>query len=324
MKHLRSVLLPIAVSVSALIPFAVSAQAFPTKPIRLVVPTSAGNPVDVLARVVAIRMSAELGQTVVVENKIGAGGIVGAADVARQPADGYTMFMLYMGMTLTPTIFRQSSFDLKRDFAPVGQTLFSYNVLVTNPSLPVQSVKDLEGHLKAKPGQINFASGGIGSPAQMAGELFKQQTNTQATHVPYLAFPQAIGDLMGGQVQFMFSGTGPVVGHIQSGRLKALAVTGPHRVAALKDVPTMAEAGYPDFMIRDWQGIVVKTGTPREVIERLNAALRKALAAEELKTVFATLGAEPVAGSPQEFANLIASDTIKMGRIAQVANVRAD
>ncbi|MES2191002.1 MAG: tripartite tricarboxylate transporter substrate binding protein [Pseudomonadota bacterium] len=300
------------------------AQSFPAKPIRLIVPTSAGNPVDVLARVVATRMSAEFGQPVVVENRVGAGGIVAAAEVARQPADGYTLFMVYMGMTLTQTIFKQPSFDLKRDFSPVGQTLFSYNVLVTNPNFPAKSVKELEVQLRARPGQINFASGGIGSPAQMAGELLKQQTNTQATHVPYLAFPQAIGDLLGGQVQFMFAGTGPVVGHIQSGRLKALAVTGPHRVQALKDVPTMAEAGYPDFMIRDWQGIVVKAGTPRDIIDRLNVAMRKALASEELKTVYASLGAEPFPGSPEEFASLIASDMTRMVRIAQTANVRAD
>lgn len=308
----------------AVLPITSHAQAYPTKPVRLIVPSSVGTPVDLLSRVVAARMAVDLGQPVVVENKTGAGGIVGAQEVLRQPADGYTLLSLYMGMTITQSIFRNVSFDLRRDFAPVGQTLFSYNVLVTNPNVPAKTAKELEALVKAKPNQINFASGGIGSPAHVAGELFAQKTGMRLMHVPYLTFPQAIGDLMGGQVQMMFAASAPVIGQIEAGKLRALAVTGARRIPALKDVPTMEEAGFPDFVMRDWQGVLVKAGTPPEVVQRLNAAVRKALDSEEVKLTFSKLGADPTPSSPAEFASLIAQDVENWGRLAKTANIRAD
>jgi tripartite-type tricarboxylate transporter receptor subunit TctC len=300
------------------------AQAYPSKPVRVIVPASAGTPVDILSRVVASRMSIDLGQPVVVENRIGAGGIVGAQEILRQPADGHTLLALYMGMTITQSIFRNVSFDLRRDFTPVGQTLFSYNVLVVNPKLPATNLQELTELVKSRAGKVNFASGGIGSPAHLSGELFAQKVGVALTHVPYLTFPQAIGDLMGGQVEMMFAATAPVVGHIESGKLRALAVTGSRRLPTLKDVPTMAEAGLPDFVVRDWQGILVKSGTPPAVVERLNASLRNALGSDEVKQVFARLGAETAAGSPAEFGALIAQDVERLGQLAKSANLRAD
>ena len=166
---------------------AAQAQNFPAKPIRLVIPASAGTPVDILLRVVATKMSSELGQSVVVDNKVGAGGIVGMQDILRQPADGYTLMTVYRGMVLTPHIFRNVNMDFKRDFTPVGQTLFTYNVLVVNPKVPARSVAELAQLVKSKPGQVNFASGGIASPAHLAGELFAQKIGAPMTHVPYLA-----------------------------------------------------------------------------------------------------------------------------------------
>ena len=299
-------------------------QTFPSKPVRLVVPTSTGTPVDILSRVVAARMAVDLAQSVVVENRPGAGGIVGAQDVLRQPADGHTMMALYMGMTITQSIFRNVTFDLRRDFAPVGQSLFSYNVLVVNPKIPVNNVRELAALVKSKPGQFNFASGGVGSPAHLAGELFAQKAETKLTHVPYPAFPQALGDVIGGQVEMMFAATAPAQGHIETGKLKPLAVTSAHRLANMKDVPTMAEAGFPDVTIRDWQGLLVKSGTPAELVERLNAALRRALNSDEVRQTFARVGAEPVPTSAAEFASLIAQDVDRLGQLARNANIRAD
>lgn len=300
------------------------AQTFPNKPVKLVVPSSAGTPVDILSRVVAARMAAELGQPVVVDNKTGAGGIVGAQDLLRQPADGYTMMALYMGMTITPAIFRGASFDTRSDFMPVGQTLFSYNVLVVNPKVPANNVRELAALVKSKPGQFNFASGGIGSPAHLAGELFAQKAEARLTHVPYIAFPQALGDVVGGQLEMMFVATAPAMGHIGAGKLKPLAVTAPQRLPSLKDVPTMAEAGFPEVTLRDWQGLVVKAGTPPEVVERLNAALRRALGSDEVRQTFARVGAEPAPGTAAEFGALIAQDVQRLGQLAQSAKIRAD
>lgn len=320
-KHLLSTLIALlGLSLGAI----GQAQTFPSKSIRLVIPSSAGTPVDILSRVVAVRMAADLGQPVVVDNKVGAGGIVGMQDVLRQPADGYTAMTLYRGMVLTPHIFRNVPIDLRRDFAPVGQSLFTYNVLVVNPKVPANSLGELAALVKSKPGQINFASGGIASPAHLAGELFAQKLGSKMLHVPYLAFPQAVGDVMGGQVEMMFAATAPVLGHIESGKLKALAVTSNRRIASLKDVPTMAELGYPEVTMRDWLGLVVKTGTPADVVQKLNTALRNALNSDEVRQTFARLGAEANPGSAGEFAALIAQDSESLQQLARSANIRAE
>lgn len=300
------------------------AQTYPNKPIRLVIPSSAGTPVDILSRVVAVKMANELGQAVVVENKVGAGGIVGMQDILRQPADGYTLMSIYRGMVLTPHIFRNVSMDIQRDFAAVGQSLFTYNVLLVNPKVPANSVVELANLIKSKPGQLNFASGGIASPAHLAGELFSQKVGSKLTHVPYLAFPQALGDLMGGQVEMMFSATAPAMGHIESGKVKALAVTSSRRLPSLKDIPTMAEMGYPEVTLRDWMGLMVKTGTPTDVIDRLNSALLKALSSDDVRQSFARLGAEPAGGTAADFAALIAQDTNSLVQLARNASIRAD
>jgi tripartite-type tricarboxylate transporter receptor subunit TctC len=325
MKSIQNLLLGAALAMSGWAsPLVSHAQAFPNKPVRLVVPTSAGTPVDILTRVVAASMAADLAQPVVVENKPGAGGIMGAQEVLRQPADGYNLLTLYMGMTITQSIFRNVSFDLRRDFAPVGQSLFSYNVLVVNPKVPANNVKELAALAKSRSGQFNYASGGIGSPAHLVSELFAQSIQAKLTHVPYPAFPQALGDLVGGQVEMMFVATAPAIGFIESGRLKPLAVTGQRRLAALKDVPTMAEAGFPDVAIRDWQGILVKAGTPADVVERLNIALRKALNTDEVRQAFARVGAEPTPSAPAEFGALITQDVDRLGQLARTAQIRAD
>jgi tripartite-type tricarboxylate transporter receptor subunit TctC len=300
----------------------IEAQTYPSKPIRLVVPTSVSTPIDIVSRVVADKLGAALGQPITIDNRPGATGIVGGQEVLRQPADGYTLMTIMMPMSVGQTIYANVPFDLRKDFEPVGQTVFTYNVLVVHPSVSAHSAKELAEILKAQSGKLNFSSGGPGSPAHIAGELFKQQTRTDALHVPYVQFPQAIGDLLGGQNHFMFAATPPVMGHITSGKLRALAVTGPNRISALKDVPTMIEAGYPDFVVRDWQGFVMKAGTPREIINKVNAAIAAALATDEIKQMFTKLGADAAPGSPETFAKLIDTEIERWGRLAKAANIR--
>lgn len=297
------------------------AQDYPSKPVRLVVPAFVGTPIDIISRQIALRLGNELGQPVVVDNKPGGTGIVGASDVLRQPADGYTLMTLFMPMTVSQSANRQVSYDLRRDFSPVVQTVFSYNVLVVPPSVPAKTPLELVEVLRSRPGQLNFASGGVTSPAHLAGELLILQTNTKATHVPYNAFPQAIGDLLSGRMDFMFAATPPVVGHIAAGRLRPLAVTGDRRVAALKDVPTMVESGFPDFVVRDWQGLLVKAGTPRSAIDRINAAVRRIVTQAETIEAMAKLGADPAADTPEAFGKLIASEVESWARLVKAANI---
>ena len=299
----------------------VLAQDYPTKPIRLVVPAFVGTPIDIISRQVANRLGQELGQPIVVDNKPGGTGIVGASDVLRQPADGYTIMTLFMPMTVSQSVNRQVTYDLRRDFVPVVQTVFSYTVLVVPPSVPVNTPAELVALLQSKPGQLNFASGGVTSPAHLAGELLTLQTGTRALHVPYNNFPQAIGDLLAGRVEFMFAATPPVVGHIAAGRLRPLAVTGDRRLPVLKDVPTMVESGFPDFVVRDWQGFLARAGTPVAVVERLNAAVRRVVANPETIEAMGKLGATPAAGSAADFGKLVASEVESWGKVVKAANI---
>ena len=300
------------------------AQPYPSKPVRLVVPAAPSTPIDILSRVVAERLSVLLGQPMVVELRPGATGAVGGVDVLKQPADGYTLMITYMPMSVAQTIYARVPFDLRKDFVPVGQTVWSYNVLVVHPSLHVQSAQELAALLQSQPGKLSFPSGGPGTPAHIAGELFKLQTRAQALHVPYNQFPQAIADLLGGQHQFMFAATPPMIPHISAGKLRALAVTGPRRIDALKDVPTMVEAGFPDFVVRDWQGVVARAGTPAAVVQKLNDAIREAMQAAEVQAVLAKLGADAAPGTPGQFARLIDMEIERWGNVAKAAGIRVE
>jgi tripartite-type tricarboxylate transporter receptor subunit TctC len=327
MNSIRTLLATAAVAaMSATGPFltVAVAQPYPAKPIRLVVPAAAGTPIDIVSRVVADRAAAVLGQPIVVELKPGATGTVGAVEVLKQPADGYTLMITFMPMAVAQSIYTRVPFDLRKDFAPIGQTVWSYNVLVVHPSVPARSPKELVEVLKAHPGKLSFASGGPGTPAHIAGELFKMQSGTEALHVPYNQFPQAIADVLGGQVQFMFGAMPPFLPHIAAGKLRALAVTGPVRLAALKDVPTMVEAGFPDFVVRDWQGVVAKAGTSPMVIQQINAALAQAMRSDELHAVLSKLGADAATGTAEEFGHLIESETARWAKVAKSAGIRVE
>jgi tripartite-type tricarboxylate transporter receptor subunit TctC len=301
-----------------------AADSYPSKPLRLVVPVATGTPIDILSRALANALGSELGQPVVVELKPGATGAVGAADVLRQPADGYTLMVVNMPMSIGQSIYRNVPFKLNSAFAPIGQFGAFYTVLVVHPSVKADSARQLEELLRAQPGKLSFSSGGPGTPAHISGELFKLRTGTEALHVPYNQFPQAIVDLLAGQNQFMFAATPPMIPHILAGKLRALAVTSPERIPALKDVPTMAEAGYPDFVVRDWLGLVAKAGTAPEQLARVSAALAKTLKNEEVKAAYAKLGADVVGGSPEAFGKLIDSEIARWAGVAKAAHIRVE
>ncbi len=319
MKSSRNV---IASLVCAAVALPAGAQSYPSKPMRLIVGTAVSTPVDLLSRVVADRLGTQLGQPVVVENRVGAAGTVGAQEVLRQAPDGYTLMTLFMPMTVAQTIMADINYNLARDFTPIGQFSWSYNVLAVHPSVKANTPRELAELMRAEPGKMSFASGGPGTPAQLAGELFKMETKTDALHVPYAQFPQAISDLVAGRHQFMFGATPPLIPQITGGKLRALAVTGVTRLPALKDVPTMVESGFPDFVVRDWQGIAAKGGTPREIVMRVNGAMVKLLDLPEVKQIFTKFGADAASSSPEEFGKLVAAETERWGRVAKAANIR--
>jgi tripartite-type tricarboxylate transporter receptor subunit TctC len=221
-----------------------------------------------------------------------------------------------------PALLPQVNVRLERDFAPVAKLSTSYNVLVVHPSVPVHSVAELVAHLKANPDKLTFSSGGFGTPAHLAGELFKVQTGIKTTHVPYNALPQAIANLMSGTHQYMFVTTLPVIDLIATGKLRALAVAAPERLAVLKDVPTMAEAGFPDLVVQDWVGYLVKSGTPNDAIARLNAAINKALAQPRVRDAMAKIGAQPAGGTPEEFGAFVNSQLAYWGKVVRDSGMR--
>ncbi len=297
-------------------------QAYPAKPVKLVVSTAVSTPVDILSRVLADKLSAQLGQPVFVENRVGAGGTVGAQDVLRQQPDGYTLMNVSMPLTVVQTIMPAISYNLARDFTPIGQYAWAYNVLAVPASVKAKSARELAELMRAEPGKFSFPSGGPGTPAQLAGELFKIETKTDALHVPYAQFPQAISDLVAGRHQFMFGATTTLIAQINGGKLRALAVTAPQRLAALKDVPTMVESGYPEFVVSDWKGLAARSGTPRQVVLAVNNALARVLELAEVKQAFAKLGTETAGGSPEEFGKLIAAEIERWGQVARTANIK--
>ncbi|MFM9971658.1 MAG: Bug family tripartite tricarboxylate transporter substrate binding protein [Burkholderiales bacterium] len=297
------------------------AQTYPIKPIRFVLGTAVSTPIDILSRVVADKLGAQLGQPIVVENRPGAGGSVSAQEVLRQAADGYTLHPIGLPSAVTHTIMTNLGYNLVKDFTAVGQFSWSYNVLVVHPSIKANNPRELAELMREQPGKFSFPTGGPGTPAQLSAELFKIQTKTDALHVPYIQFPQGITDLIAGRHQFMFGATPPLVPQIAGGKLRALAVTGPQRITTLKDVPTMVESGYPDFVVRDWQGILAKAGTPREVVLRIHGALARVLESPDLKPAFDKFGADIATGSPEDFGKFIGSEIDRWGRVAKAANI---
>ncbi|MEP9347779.1 tripartite tricarboxylate transporter substrate binding protein [Xanthobacter sp. KR7-225] len=301
-----------------------AAQAYPAMPIHLVVGYAAGGATDSVARLLSQKLSEELGQPVVVENKPGAGATVASNYVAKAAPDGYTLFMSTIANTINTTLYKRLAFDFERDFAPVSLVATVPNVLVVNPEVPAKTVKEFIALAKSKPGEINFGSSGSGSSVHLSGELFNMVAGVKLTHVPYKGSAPAAVDLMSGQIQAMFDNLSTALPFIKSGRLRALAVTSAERSAAAPDIPTMAEAGLPECEVLSWFALVAPAKTPKDIVDRLNAATVKALADPAVKQQFAALGADPVSSPPGALAAFITAETAKWAKVVKASGATVD
>lgn len=292
-----------------------SAQAFPQKPIKLVIGFAAGGITDALARIVADSLSAELGKPVVVENRAGAGGTLAAAAVAAAPPDGYTLLVNATSDVINPIINRNVHYDIEKSFAPIGLIASAPNVLVVPASTPVESVRELVAAARARPGTLNYGSAGIGTISHLAGAQFAAMAHVQCMHVPYKGNAAAQADLLGGRLQFMFDSIGNALANAKAGKVKALAVTSPVRWPAAPDLPSMAESGFPGFDMLVWFGLLAPADTPAPVIARLAEALAKGLRDAEVRKHIAILAAEPGRTTPAEFARYIKAENLRWKKL---------
>jgi tripartite-type tricarboxylate transporter receptor subunit TctC len=297
---------------------------YPAKPVRFIVPSAAGGGTDIIARSVAHKLSESLGQQFVVDNRPGAGQMIGIELAARAPADGHTILMAASTLAINPIMYKKVSYDPLRDFAPITQAASLPNVLVVHPSLPVKSVAELIALARREPGKINYASAGIGTSPQMSMELLKRMAKIDLVHIPYKGSAPGVVDLLAGQVAVMTPNVLTALPHIKSGRLRALAVTSAKRSEALPEVPTIAESGLPGYDSVQWYGVLAPAGTPREIVARLHAEIARALRAPDVRERLAADGAEPVGSSPEEFAAFIKSEIDKWARVASAAGIRAE
>ncbi len=301
------------------------AQGYPTKAVKIIVPFAPGGNVDITARLVAPGLSEALGHPVVVENKPGAGGTIGADLVAKSQPDGYTLLMgSNSTFSVAPSLYPKNPYDPLKDFAPVIMIASAPFVLVTNPASSAKTAAELVAQGKANPGKLTMSSAGTGSSNHLVGELFQEISGAKFTHIPYKGSGQALTDLMGGQVDLHFDQITSAASHIQAGKLKALLVTSRERAPMLPGVPTAAQAGYARFQATNVTGLIAPAGTPREIIDKLNVATRKVIAQPAVREKFEGLGAEAVGGTPEEFGAYIRDDFSKWTRIVKEANVKVD
>ena len=301
------------------------AQDYPVRPIRFIAPNLPGGPTDILARIIAQKLSDSLGQPVVVENRAGAAGNIGTEVAAKSPPDGYTLLsgnIATFGANVS--LYKRLGFDPVKDFAPVVLVATQPNILVVHPSLPVTSVKELIALARARPGQLNYAGSGIGAVAHLAAELFKNMTGTSIVHIAYKSAAPALTDLIAGQTQLMFATSLSVQPHLQAKRLRPLAVTTPQRARAFPELPTVAEAGVPGFEATTWHGVLVPAGTPAAIVGKLNAEINRLLQLPDVRERLGNLGGEIVGGTPKEFAEHIQREIPRWAKVIKAAGIQLE
>jgi tripartite-type tricarboxylate transporter receptor subunit TctC len=306
-------------------PWAAAQSGWPQRPVTLVVPFPAGGGTDAFARPLTAVMSKNLGKQVIIDNKGGAGGTVGATLASKATPDGYTFFMGAVHHTIAPSMYPRLDYNLETDFIPVGLVASVPQVVVVNPQrVPAKDLKALLEMIRAKPGQLNYGSAGNGTSHHMAGELFKLQSKTFITHIPYRGAGPALQDLMAGQVDMMFDGLGSSASHIKGGRLKALAVASERRAPGFPDVPTAKEQGMPNYQVATWYGIWAPKGTPKEIVDKFQAEMQKALGTQEMKDMWAGLGAEPPHLWGADFGKFVSSETKRWAEVVKASGAKLD
>ena len=319
--HFACALIAALLTMGMLADDAAAAETYPARAIKVIVAYPAGGANDIVARSIAEELTRDLGQPVVVENRSGAAGVVGAEAAAHAAPDGYTLLMAAGAHTLAPSLNAKLPYDIVTDFQPVSLAATSTYLLVVNPAVPARSVKELIALAKSQPGKLNFASSGAGAPPHLAGVLFQKMTGTELNHVPYRGDTPGIADLVAGHVQLAFFSISPLIPQVQAGALRALAITSDTRSAAMPELPTLAESGLPGYNVGTWWGLMAPAGTPRPVIDRLASAMKKAVAAPSIRERFVAGGIDPRSNTPEEFAAMVKGEVARYRELAKAAGV---
>ena len=302
-----------------------SDTSYPSKPIRMIVPSAPGSGPDIMARAIGQKLTEALGQAIVIDDKPGAGGIIGSEAAAKAPPDGYTLIMSNAGAhTVNPGLYAKLPYDPVKDFAPVTLVALAPNILIVHPTLPVRNVKDLIALAKAKPGELTFGSGGNGSTAHLSGEMFKTMAGINIVHIPFKGSPAAVIGVIAGQIALAIPNIPPALPHVRSGKLKALAVTTAKRAAGVPDLPTVAESGLPGYEATAWFGVLAPAATPPQIIARLNGAIVKIAQTREMQERLMAEGADAVGNTPEQFAQIIRNDIAKWAKVVKASGARAD
>ena len=319
---MRKLTLLLASAAALLASGAASPQAYPSRPLRLIVPSAPGGSPDINARELANEVGKQMNQQVVVENRPGASGILGYEMLARATPDGYTFAYISNFIATNPTMYAKLSYDFARDFQPVIFYFRGVNILAVSPSLPVRTVKELVEHARANPGKLSFGSSGVGATPHLSMELFKSMTGTAIVHVPYKATQQALVDLIGGQIDIQCDNMAPLLPLVRSGRIRGLAVTSPKRSPAIPELPTLDEAGLPGYELGGWSGFAVPKGVPREIVQRLNAEINKALSSPAVQKGIASRGGMGMGGTPEQFGEHVRSETERLGKLIKAVGIK--